>query len=424
MSVTSRLSATALPRVLAGINAGDHVGPDLASHDRVYGPPRAWTPDRLIDEVQHSGLRGRGGADFPTARKLASVAARRRVSAVVVNGSETEPASAKDRVLMTALPHLVLDGAVTAADAVGAAEVIVVLGHRATRARPALKAALAERDDTVPVRVVGGGDGYVSGEESAVINWLEHGVSLPTATPPRPFERGYRGRPTLVQNPETLAQLALVARFGARWFRALGTPADPGSVLVTVSGAVRSPGVCEVAFGTPLREVITIAGGSLEPVRAVLVGGYFGTWADRATASRLLLARETLRSGGYALGAGVLIVLGESACGLHESAALVSYLAGQSAGQCGPCVFGLSAIADGFAALVDGRGGSELRSRLERWTRDVEGRGACHHPNGVARLVRSALDTFGEDLARHGRRCAGRPAGLPEVSPTRRARRP
>ncbi|MGA8339093.1 MAG: SLBB domain-containing protein, partial [Solirubrobacteraceae bacterium] len=335
-----------LPRLLAGLEPGG--GPmALAAHTRVHGPLPDVAPHQLIEEVERSGLRGRGGADFPTARKLRAVAERRRVSAVIVNGSESEPASAKDRLLLARLPHLVLDGALLAAGAVGARRVIVKVGSTALDAVSALEGAVSVRErDPVSFEVVAGPEGYVGGEESAVVHYLNGGAELPTFVPPRPYERGYKGRPTLIQNPETLAQLALVARFGSRWYRELGTVADPGSALVTITGAVRAPGVYELAFGTTMSDLLAAAGGPSEPLQALLVGGYFGTWMEASEATSLRLAREDLRSVGCSLGSGVLIALGESSCGLHESARVISYLAAQSAGQCGPCVYGLRAIAD------------------------------------------------------------------------------
>jgi NADH:ubiquinone oxidoreductase subunit F (NADH-binding) len=385
-----------LPRVLAGLGAGeDLIG--LREHERVHGPmPRVRAP-ALIDAIDESGLRGRGGADFPTARKLRAVASRRRASAVVVNGSETEPASGKDRLLLSRLAHLVLDGAVLAARAVGAREVIVKLGDPGVAER--VQAAVSERSgDRVRTRVVVADGGYVAGEESAVVRSLNGGPALPAFTPPRPYERGYLGRPTLIQNPETLAQIALIARHGPAWFRELGTPADPGSLLVTVSGAVGAPGVYELEFGTPLGELIEVAGGAEEPLRALLIGGYFGTWVGAERAMSLGLARSELRSVGAALGAGVVVALGESCSGLGESARVIDYLAAQSAGQCGPCVHGLRAIADSVGALAAGTASGAERERVLRWAADIRGRGACHHPDGAVRFVRSALREFGDEI--------------------------
>jgi NADH:ubiquinone oxidoreductase subunit F (NADH-binding) len=402
-----------LPRLLAGLDPSG-APMTLAEHARVHGELPRRDPRELIESIERSGLRGRGGADFPTAQKLGAVAARRRVSAVVVNGSETEPASSKDRLLLSRMPHLVLDGAVLAAEAVGAREVIVKVGESAAEAVAALEGAISLRSDGVPTEVVTAPEGYVAGEESAVVHYLNGGPELPTFVPPRPYERGYRGRSTLIQNPETLAQIALVARFGEHWYRELGTSADPGSALVTISGAVAAPGVYELAFGTPMTALIDAAGGATEPLRALLVGGYFGTWVEASQAMRLRLAREDLRSVGCSLGSGVLIALGESACGLHESARVIDYLAAQSAGQCGPCTYGLRAIADAMAVLAAGSGRDRERDRVLRWASEIRGRGACHHPDGAVRFVASAVSVFADEIESHRRtRCTARPAGLP-----------
>jgi NADH:ubiquinone oxidoreductase subunit F (NADH-binding) len=390
----------------------------LADHERAHGDLPRLAPRELIEAVELSGLRGRGGADFPTARKLRAVAERRRGQVLVVNGSETEPASAKDRLLLSRLPHLVLDGAVLAAEAVGARDVIVKVGESAVASVRALESAISVREgDGVKIHVSAGPEGYVMGEESAVVHFLNGGAPVPTMVPPRPFERGYRGKPTLIQNPETLAQIALVARYGDRWYRELGTDADPGSALVTISGAVAAPGVYELAFGTPMTDLLAAAGGSTEPLQALLVGGYFGTWVESSRAFRLRLAREDLRSVGCSLGSGVLIALGESSCGLHESARVIEYLAAQSAGQCGPCVFGLRAIADSVGAIADGVAHDRERDRLLRWTAEIRGRGACHHPDGAARFVESALDVFAAQIDAHRHStCHAPPAGLPLAS--------
>jgi NADH:ubiquinone oxidoreductase subunit F (NADH-binding) len=413
MSTSIRADPAALPRLLAGIDPGGQPLP-LAAHERLNGPLPRIDAARLIDEVARSGLRGRGGADFPTARKLQAVAARRGASAVIVNGSETEPASRKDALLLARLPHLVLDGALLAARALGAREVIVALRERGAASPRPLAQAIRERPERIPIRISPGPGGYVSGEETAVINRLAGGRAVPRFVPPRPHERGYRRAPTLVQNAETLAQLALIARFGAGWFRALGTEADPGTVLVTVSGAVAAPGVYELAFGTALEDLVRAAGGPTEPLQAFLIGGYFGAWVSCGRAAGLRLSRAELGVRGLSLGAGVVVALGRSACGLHESARLARYLASQSAGQCGPCVHGLAAIADTFEALVEGSADRAARARLERWCGEVRGRGACRHPDGAVRLIASALETFEAQLAEHARgKCYAQPAALP-----------
>ena len=424
MSSLNDLGHPGLPRLLAGLER-THEGQSLTltEHESVHGPLPDIPAGRLLEEIELSGLRGRGGADFPTARKLHAVAERsgrrvRRPLAVVVNGSETEPASHKDELLLSRLPHLVLDGAVLSARALGATEIVVRIRANAEIQRRALEAALDERHDHgLVISLSSGGVGYVSGEESAVIHALNGGPPLPRFVPPRPFERGLGGAPTLVQNPETLAQVALVARFGHRWYRQLGSDEDPGSALVTIQGAVRHPGVYELAFGTSMPDLVAAAGGSTEPLRALLVGGYFGTWIDAAAITRIQLARADLRGLGASLGSGVLFALGQSSCGLHESARIIDYLAEESAGQCGPCVYGLDAIAQTFSELVAGEypvaaGFERLRFLFE----EVRGRGACHHPGGAIRFAESALRVFGAELDVHpGVACRARPAGLPLV---------
>ncbi len=407
-----------LPRLLAGLRSGRAMS--IADHEGAHGPLPRVAGAELMEEVELSGLRGRGGADFPTAQKLRAVAQRGRERMVVVNGSETEPASGKDALLLSRLPHLVLDGTVLAARAIGAREAIVKLPEDAEAQAAAIYDALEERQDRdVAISLALGPGGYVTGEESAVVRSIDGGPPLPGFVPPRPYERGVRGRPTLVQNPETLAQIALVARFGHRWYRELGTAADPGSALVTIGGAVEAPGVYELAFGTSMTSLVEAAGGSVEPLQALLVGGYFGTWIRAEPAMRLRLSREDLRGAGAALGSGVIIALGRSACGLHESARVLEYLSAQSAGQCGPCVFGLAELAERFRAVVEGSASGNEVGEIRVVMDEVRGRGACHHPGGVIRFLESSLRVFGPELREHGRgRCRARPAGLPVAPPT------
>lgn len=345
----------------------------------------------LIAVVERSGLRGRGGGGFPTGQKLLAVANGRGRPIVVVNGAEGEPASGKDKALLRHVPHLVLDGAAAAASALGARDVIVAIGRSARLERAVLGAALTQRRDAVNWRLSPVPDGFVVGEETALINALEGRPAKPALKPPFPFERGLGGGPTLVQNAETLAHLALIARYGERWFRSLGTEAEPGTALVTVSGAVNRPGVYEIELGTPLSEMLAQAGGTQRPVSACLVGGYFGAW------TRDEHLELTAANG---LGAGVVVALSADACGLRESARVVRYLADASAGQCGPCHHGLPALATGLERIVAGEGG-DRRETLDRWARQISGRGACRHPDGAARFVQSTLAVFAEEVTLH-----------------------
>jgi NADH:ubiquinone oxidoreductase subunit F (NADH-binding) len=396
----------------------------LAEHLETHGEApvlaRGEGPE-LIDWVARAGLRGRGGAAFPTATKLAAVADAGRGSIVVANGAEGEPASAKDRRLLEWSPHLVLDGALLAAQAVGADEVILCVREGAVEALERARAALAERESAgmapLPVQLAVTPNSYLAGEESALVRFLNGGPAKPTFVPPRPFERGVARRPTLVQNLETLAHLALIARHGPEWFREAGTEREPGTALVTLSGAVSVPGVYEIGLGTPLRDLLVAAGNATAPVRAVLVGGYFGSWLELGTARDVILHEEHLRPLGGGLGAGVIAVLPDEACGVAESVRVLDYLTVEAAGQCGPCTHGLDAIAGAFIQMARGQASPTVEEDVVRWSEMVQGRGACHHPNGAVRFALSALDVFADEFAEHRRsglcpNCNG-PALLP-----------
>jgi NADH:ubiquinone oxidoreductase subunit F (NADH-binding) len=415
-SATEIAGPHGLPRLLAGVTSAEAPA-TLDEHLSVYGrlpPPGAVDLPALVEA---SGLQGRGGAGFPTATKLRAVAARRGRPVVVANGTEGEPISGKDKVLLRYLTHLVLDGAAAAAQALGAREAIVAVSRTDREGLDALSAAIAERgaglDRRVRLRAVAVPDGFVAGEETALVQFLNRGVAKPTFTPPLPFERGVGKAPTLVQNVETLAQLALIARFGSDWFREVGTADEPGSALVTISGAVEEPGVYEVALGTPLRELVALAGGVTEHVRAFLVGGFFGSWLGERDAAEASLLEADLRPRGARLGARAIVVLPTSACGICETARAMRYLADSSAGQCGPCIYGLDAIARSFERLA-ARQRLDERKQLTRWIQQVRGRGACSHPDGAAGFATSALQVFAHEAEQHLRgRCEAKRQVLP-----------
>jgi NADH:ubiquinone oxidoreductase subunit F (NADH-binding) len=413
-----------LPRLLAEVGAS---WVSLAEHRRRAGPvPEATRRPRadVIDAIARAGLRGKGGGAFPTARKLEAVAAGPGRPVVVVNGAEGEPASGKDKLLLARAPHLVLDGALVAAAAVGAREVVVCVDRHTTNALAAMRRAIDERADSepasVPLRLVGVPSHYVSGEETALVQWLNGGEAKPTM-PPRPYQRGVGGRPTLVDNVETLAHAAHIVRWGPTWFREIGMRAEPGSTLVTVSGAVARPGVYEIPVGAALPRLLERAGASPDNVSAVLVGGYFGTWLSAAQASDAHLSCDGLARYGGGLGCGVVVVLPSDACGVVEAARVVSWLAASTAGQCGSCVHGLAAVAEAAGAVARGRAPRDAAVQLLRWAEQIEGRGACRLPDGAARFLSSSLMTFQHELDRHlrGGHCPDQRSVLPLPNPVR-----
>jgi len=390
---------------------------DLASHLATHGPvplPRrgehGWG-DRLVQAVDEAGLTGRGGAGFPTARKLRSFRAGHKHAILAINAMEGEPASQKDRALLSGAPHLVLDGAELVASAIGAREIAVCVADDRADSAQAVRGALAERVGAglsrMPTRLEHPPGRYVAGEESALVAWLAGGPAHPQFRTDKATPLTIKRRPVLVHSAETLAHVALIARHGPAWFRTVGYPDAPGTCLVTVSGPVTSPGVCEVELGTPVASILERAGISA-PISAVLIGGYGGTWI-RSGLLDTPYAPGPLATVGSAVGAGVVAAIATASCGVAETARVATYMANESAGQCGPCVFGLHALAQDLVQLARGEGDSQVLSRLTDRLGAVEGRGACGHPDGVVRLVRSALRVFAGDVTDHdhGRPCAG-----------------
>lgn len=397
-------------RLLAGpaLSAGPE---PLAGHRARLGslPERA-DPATIIGLIEAAGLLGRGGAGFPVARKWASVGGRAEGRAVVLaNGAEGEPLSAKDRVLMSTRPHLVLDGAELAAQAVGAEWIVLYVGSEHTHARGALERAVAQRlaggkraAPRVPIELVAAPPTYVAGEASAAVHFINDGDARPTTTPPRPHESGIGGRPTLVQNVESLAYAALIVRYGDAWYREVGRGETRGTALITIGGAPLT-GVVEIEIGSTLADVAQRAGGQ-RPGGPVLLGGYFGGWVAGDAAWRAPLDPVELHRSGAAFGCGVVTFLGEGVCGVRATARVLDFMAGESAAQCGPCVFGLRAIADTTVRLATGRAHDGDLRRVAGWSETLAGRGACRHPDGAVGFLRSALRVFDDDFTHHQRK--------------------
>jgi NADH:ubiquinone oxidoreductase subunit F (NADH-binding) len=381
------VGARAVPRLLDGTVLlpadGDDLvdappGHDLAAHLRAYGPGPAGT-EGLLAAVEAAGLTGHGGAHVPAAAKWRRALAAGEVRRVVANGCEGEPVSAKDSVLLRLRPHLVLDGLALTARVLGAREVVVRV-HAGSPVLAALAAALRERGAAgiggPPVRVEEGPGGYVAGESSAVLRALDGGPALPAWRHPDAVPRD------VVHNVETLARVALTAR-----------GADPGGGLVTVLA-----GGWRTVLDTPPDATVgdALAAGGAPADRPVLAGGYAGTWLPAGSA-------PALWEPGAPTGAGVLAVLPAGACGLAETARLLGYLAAASAGQCGPCVWGLPSIAALADRLAAGRLSARGLDRLRAEADQVRGRGACHHPDGAVRLLAGALQVFADDVTAHVR---------------------
>lgn len=373
-------------------------GPSWEAHLRGAGPLPAVDLATLVELADNARVRGRGGAGFPLAVKLRTAAAARR-PVLVVNSAEGEPASAKDGALAVLAPHRVLDGAALTARALGCREVHVVVPADRPAAAQSLHAAAQERvEDGEPLRwrLHTADPRFVSGQARAIVELLAGRPNLPVTAWVPEARSGLSGRPTLIANAETWAQLAAVVRLGPQRYAAYGTPDEPGTTLLTLRADQGRPRVVEVAFGTPWGRVL----GPDEIGRTVLLGGYHGTWAPGGALEGRTVSRVELAGHGLALGAGVVLPLPVGACPVRRSAAILAYLANESAGRCGPCRNGLPALAQELARLAVGDP-SASHSRVQHLVRLLVGRGACAHPDGSARLVRSLFDACPGEVAAH-----------------------
>ncbi|MBT8160085.1 MULTISPECIES: NADH-ubiquinone oxidoreductase-F iron-sulfur binding region domain-containing protein [Arthrobacter] len=376
-------------------------GAGIAAHLATFGPldAEAAAPS-LPGMLEASGLTGRGGAAFATWHKALSASRSGRQGAVapmvIANGAEGEPLSFKDRTLLANAPHLVIDGLLAVGRAVSAAQVYI---YASSVSLPGVQRAVAERPRSSGIALVEAPPGFISGEASAVVNYLATGTAIPFDKQGRLSETGFKGQPAVVLNVETLAHIALIARYGPAWFREVGTPEDPGTRLASVSGgAPEHDVVLELPGGAVLTDVLLAAGTNPANVSAVLVGGYHGRWVrpEPYLIAPFGPAHRVVRPG-----AGVIHSIAAGQCGLQVTAGMARYLAGESAKQCGPCMFGLPAMASVFERLAARVPDPRLPSEMDRLAALVSGRGACSHPDGTARLVTSALEVFSDDVQAH-----------------------
>ncbi|MBU8816061.1 hypothetical protein KL864_09085 [Mycolicibacterium goodii] len=364
-----------------------------------YGAP----DNRLLDTVEASGLLGRGGAAFPLGVKLRTVRDNGRTAGgavVIANGEEGEPASIKDRWLLRNRPHAVLDGLRLASLVVNADRAVLYTSD--SLSARSVEHALAETDGRpgcVAVELLTVTPGYVAGEETAAVRVVNGGPAKPTDKPPRPFEQGVGGYPTLISNVETLAHLAFLNLNDATAFRALGTEGSPGTFLATVTGAGRAPALYELPHGVAFTDVLTLHGVSPDAVTGALMGGYFAGLLGREIVGATL-DHETLRGLGSGLGCGAISILTDD-CPVAVATSVLSYFDRENAGQCGSCFNGTAAMAAAATALRDGTATEDDLARLKRWSVVLRGRGACGTIDGAANVAASLLSAFDDLVRRH-----------------------
>lgn len=379
---------------------GSSVREDLAAYRKRGGYGKGAEGDELIAEVETALLRGRGGAAFPMAVKLRALREQSGEKFAVANGEEGEPASIKDRWLLRCRPHLVLDGLSRAAAAIGAVKGYVYVSDESSRR--SIEMALAEMPP-IGVEIVTHltEPAYVAGEETSVVRAINGGPAKPLDKPPRPFQSGVEGKPTLVSNVETLANLPLIACRGGDAFQREGAgTGSPGTFLMTISGACERPGLYEVPMGVTLRSAIEKTAGFRGQPRAFLMGGFFAGLLG-PNALDLELTYDRLRAAGSGLGCGAVVVLGEDDSPVDAVADVLSYFSRENAGQCGACIRGTDAMAKVVADLAHGRANRDAVEKLRNWSQSLVGRGACNLLDGAAAVAGSLFQHFPEDIEDH-----------------------
>lgn len=406
------------------VSLDDYVG---AGGGAALRQVRSESPTAVIDELARSGLRGRGGAGFPTSVKWSSILnGGGQHHYVVCNAAEGEPGTFKDRALLRANPYLVIEGLISAAVTVGAVEAFLALKASAGFELELVETALAEvREagwlESLEVKIVRGPEEYLFGEEKALLEVIEGNDPLPRWLPPYMHglfatapqlgweahgqEGGHTGthlsNPTLVNNAETLAQAAWILGNGAEAFRLLGTESSPGTLLCTVVGDVSAPGVIEVPMGTELGSVLERCGGPLpgRQVKAVFPGVANAVLTDAALATPL--SYEGMAAAGSGLGAGGLIVYDDSACMVEVVTTLSRFLFVESCGQCLPCKLGTGQITAALELIRDGQGSDSEIDVIEERLNIVADANRCYLPVQEQNLVASVLESFPEDFAAH-----------------------
>jgi NADH:ubiquinone oxidoreductase subunit F (NADH-binding) len=390
---------------------------------RARGGYRAWTaavqapPDEIIKVVSDAGLRGRGGAGFPTGKKWQLTReAPEQPRYLVVNGGEDEPGSKKDRVLLENLPHLVIEGAVLGAYAIGAEKVYLYINAHYDAAIQSVKDALAEAKSAgywgertlggnfkLAIEIVAAPHNYVAGEDTAALDVIEGKKPWPRQKPPFPVTIGLFGKPTAVNNVETLANIAPILLNGADWYRGFGTAESPGTMIFSLNDDVNRPGVYELPFGTPLRYLIEECGGGLRSgrkIKAIMPAAPSSAFlpADKIDTP---LDHASMREAGSSLGCGVVKLVAEGDCIVEELVKIADFFAAESCGQCPACRMETSTLAMMMKKVQAGQGGQAILDQFGKIVAFNKGKGFCNLIAMPGPPIESALKLFPKDFEAH-----------------------
>ncbi|MDE0028333.1 MAG: SLBB domain-containing protein [Deltaproteobacteria bacterium] len=372
------------------------------------------SPEDIVAKVEASGLRGRGGAGFPTGRKLAlTLECPETPRYVVMNGGEDEPGSKKDRVLMENVPHLILDGIILAAYAVQAEKAYLYINHGYEAATRAMETAIEEARQagycgadvagsgfSLEIVMVPAPSNYVAGEDTAALEVIEGKEALPRQKPPFPVTEGLFGKPSLVNNVETLANIAPIVNKGPESFRAVGTADSPGTMVFSLGDEMERPGVYELPLGTPLRHLVEGCGGGLKhgkAIKAILPGGPSSGFLLPESLD-LPLDHNSLREAGSSIGCGVVKVLTEDDSVLDEVVRIADFFARESCGQCPACRMETNMLVALLKKVQAGEGNDALVEQFGKVIAFNKGKGFCSLINMPGPPIESAVRLFPEEF--------------------------
>ena len=400
MDMSRVLPETAFATLEDYVSAGGREG---------YETALALEPEEVTSLVGDAGLRGRGGAGFPTGTKWQSVAesgAEAGRSYLVCNAAEGEPGTFKDRTLMARNPYRIIEGMLIGMHAIGAERAFIGVKRRFEHevqrlidARDAMAADGWPRANDV--RVVPGPDEYLFGEESAMLEVVEGKLPMPRILPPYQtglFATMSESNPTVVNNVETLSHVAQILRHGPEWFREVGTTEAPGTMVFTVMGDVPRPGVYELPLGTPIRTLVCDVAGA-EDILAIYSGTSNSVFTDDIL--DLPMDFDSFSEAGTGLGSGGFMVYDSSRDIVQICATLARFLAIESCGQCLACKLGTADMFERLDRLVQGTGTDEDIAEIRRRTTSVTDQNRCYLPVGAALLIRSTIDVFSDDFMAH-----------------------
>lgn len=378
---------------------------------------KGMTPETLIREINESGLRGRGGAGFPTGKKWAiTQECSEQPHYVVLNGGEDEPGSKKDRLLMENLPHLVIEGVILASYAVGASKAYLYVNSQYKTARDSMAQALMEAQEagywgekilgsnfSLEIVFVAAPPNYVAGEDSAALEVIEDKQPLPRQKPPFPATVGLFGKPTAVNNVETLANIPPIIANGAKWYRSFGTPESPGTMIFSLNDEVNRPGIYELPFGSSLRSLIEECGGGVKggkAIKAILPGGPSSAFLPGDKID-LPLDHDSMRAAGSSIGCGVVRIVTEGTCIVEEILRIADFFAAESCGQCPACRMETNTLAAMLKKMQQGQGGQPLLEQFSKVISFNKGKGFCNLINMPGPPIESALRLFRSDFEFH-----------------------